>query len=73
MICERCDQPILPGQPSTTLPVDSASTARADVTIHAEPCQAPPHQTAPQLTRSQQLAEERAARMARIRRYDAPY
>jgi hypothetical protein len=69
MICARCDQPILPGQASQTYPVDSGSTAGADVTVHADLCPMPAHQTAPQLTRYQRWLEEHEARMGRISRY----
>jgi hypothetical protein len=72
MICARCDQPILPGQPSTTFPVDSASAAGADVVVHAELCPMPAHQTAPQLTRYQRWVEEHEARLARVSRYAPP-
>ncbi|MGW6262485.1 hypothetical protein [Streptomyces sp. NPDC055085] len=48
MICARCDKPILRGQPSTTYPVDSGSAAGADITVHADLCDMPDHQTAPE-------------------------
>lgn len=69
MICARCDQPILPGQASRTYPVDSASAAGADVTVHADLCEMPAHQTAPQLTRYQRWIEDHQASMARVSRY----
>ncbi|GAA4999425.1 hypothetical protein [Streptomyces siamensis] len=72
MICARCDQPILPGQPSTTYPVDSGSAAGADVTVHAELCDMPDHQTAPQLSRYQRWVEAHEASMARVSRYAPP-
>lgn len=48
MICARCDKPILRGQASTTYPVDSGSAAGADITVHADLCAIPDHQTAPE-------------------------
>lgn len=69
MICARCDEPILPGQSSTTFPVDSASAAAADVTVHAELCDMPGHQTAPDLAGSQLYAQQLRAAAARVSRY----
>ncbi|OQQ16158.1 hypothetical protein B0675_02420 [Streptomyces sp. M41(2017)] len=69
MNCARCDRPILPGQPSTTFPVDSASAGGADVTVHAELCDMPAHQTAPDLTGSQIYAAQLRAAAARVSRY----
>jgi hypothetical protein len=69
MICARCDQPILPGQRSQTYPVDSGSAAGADVTVHAELCEMPDHQTAPRLTRSQVMTAEYRARRGSVSRY----
>lgn len=69
MICARCDRPIMPGQGSTTFPVDSASAGGADVTVHAELCEMPGHQTAPDLTGSQIYAEQLRAASARRSRY----
>ncbi|MGW6215176.1 hypothetical protein [Streptomyces sp. NPDC055109] len=69
MICARCDQPIMPGQGSNTFPVDSTSAGRSDVTVHAELCDLPAHQTAPDLTGSQLYAEQVRAAAARRSRY----
>lgn len=70
MICARCDQPILPSQRSQTYPVDSASAAGADITVHAALCEMPDHQTAPQLSRHQRWMEAHEASMARVSRVD---
>ncbi|MFJ8995644.1 hypothetical protein ACIRQH_35215 [Streptomyces sp. NPDC102279] len=68
MICARCDKPILPGQ-GTTLALDSPSAGGADVTVHAELCNMPGHQTAPDLTGSQLFAEQLRAAADRVSRY----
>ncbi|MFJ9155552.1 hypothetical protein ACIRPS_02000 [Streptomyces griseoviridis] len=38
MICDHCDQPILPEEGTTTIPVDSLSVAVPDVVVHTYPC-----------------------------------
>jgi hypothetical protein len=45
MFCDRCSQPIRPGEPYDRIPVDSPSAAVPDVIRHREPCTLPPHQT----------------------------
>lgn len=57
MFCARCDAPILPGEGRRTYPIDSGSSAAADVTVHTRLCEMPDHQTAPALTRSQRFEE----------------
>lgn len=69
MNCARCDEPILPGQPRATFSVDSGSVGGADVTVHAELCEMPEHQTAPRLTRTQIMTEEYRGRRGSVSRY----
>lgn len=47
MMCDRCGNPIQPGEKSKTYPVDSASAAAPPVTVHAKLCKKPPTQTYP--------------------------
>lgn len=47
MICARCDQPILSGQKTVTVPKDSASAAGGTVVLHKVLCRKPPTQTYP--------------------------
>lgn len=69
MNCARCDEPILPGQRSETFAVDSGSAAGADVTVHADLCPMPEHQTAPRLTRTQIMTEKYRGRRGSVSRY----
>lgn len=71
MICGRCDEPIRPGEGSRTYPIDSGSGVAADVTVHARLCDMPEHQTAPDLTRSQQFEERLQAMRSQQSRYAA--
>ena len=47
MICDRCGDPILPGQKTRTYPVDGASGAGTSVVVHERLCRKPPTQTYP--------------------------
>lgn len=47
MMCDRCGQPIRPGQKTITAPKDSASGAGGTVTLHKVLCKKPPTQTYP--------------------------
>lgn len=47
MMCDRCGQPIQPGEKTTTRSKDSASGAGATVTLHERLCRKPPTQTYP--------------------------
>lgn len=47
MMCDRCGQPIRPGQKTVTVPKDSASGGGADVILHERLCTKPPTQTYP--------------------------
>lgn len=38
MICDHCDQPILPGQPSVTRTVETGSGAAPEVRMHKGYC-----------------------------------
>lgn len=50
MFCARCDDPILPDEPSETHDVLSPTGPGATVTIHARHCKQPPRQTYPRPT-----------------------
>jgi hypothetical protein len=45
MICNRCDQPILPGEPFTEIDKMSPSGAGATLYRHDRPCQRVPTQS----------------------------
>lgn len=47
MICARCDEPILPGEPYETRPIMTNSGPGITIYLHPELCVTPPHQTAP--------------------------
>jgi hypothetical protein len=47
VICDRCCQPIWPGEDHERIPVYSASGAAPDTIRHKRPCKAATRQTAP--------------------------
>lgn len=47
MMCDRCGDPIRPGEETRKYSIDSASGAGATVTLHKELCKRPPSQTYP--------------------------
>ena len=47
MMCDRCDEPILPDEPYETQDIPRPTGPGATVTLHKWLCRQPPTQTAP--------------------------